>query len=625
MNKEKWGGSMFKVLREININPGINQRTLAKKTDISIGKINSLVDELENEKYITRKINGREHKYYISEKGLLYLEKELGNKENTYLQLHTKDDIKPTEAVILSAGKSKSFDIPVSLLQIDEEKIIERTIRQLKDIGIKKIVVVVGYKAEQFKDVVDEDIIIVENPNYKWSGTMESLSKAAPYIENDFILIEGDVVLENSGLIELVKFGKRDCMLITTESGSGDEGFVEIKDKHIFKIAKDIAQLNRIDGEMIGVSKLSYELYIKMLEAFKNNKNPYMNYEYMILDISRKYSLGYVKIDNLLWHEIDTVDHLEFVKTKLLKRIVKKEESSKLSNLSQIVSEVMNVSLEEINSIEPIGGMTNKNYKVVIGDESFVLRVPGNGTEDMISRKEEIKVAKYATEIGVDAELIYFNEDTGIKVSRFIENAETLTAEAAKKQENMKLVCDILRKLHNYKKEMSNVFDVYEKIDMYERLLIEVNGTNYDDYFEVKEKVIELKEMLTKLDCKLAPCHNDTLAANFIKSSDEKMYLIDWEYGGMNDPMWDLAAYSLENEFLEDEEELFLNIYFGSEPDEKYRKRILINKIYQDFLWSIWTKVKEASGDDFGDYGIDRYNRAKSNLELLFREKGRIK
>ena len=616
---------MFKVLREININPGINQRTLAKKTDISIGKINSLVDELENEKYITRKINGREHKYYISEKGLLYLEKELGKKEDTYLQLHTKEDVKPTEAVILSAGKSKFFDTPVSLLQIDEEKIIERTIRQLRDIGIKKIVVVVGYKAEQFKDIVDEDIIIVENPNYKWSGTMESLSKAAPYIENDFILIEGDVVLENSGLIELVKFEKRDCMLITTESGSGDEGFVEIKDKHIFKIAKDIAQLNRIDGEMIGVSKLSYELYVKMLETFKDNKNPYMNYEYMILDISRKYSLGYVKIDNLLWHEIDTLEHLEFVKTKLLKRIVKKEESSKLSNLSQIVSEVMNVSLEEIDSIEPIGGMTNKNYKVVIGDEAFVLRVPGNGTEDMISRKEEIKVAKYATEIGVDAELIYFNEDTGIKVSRFIENAETLTAEAAKKQENMKLVCDILRKLHNYKKEMSNVFDVYEKIDMYERLLVEVNGTNYDDYFEVKKKVLELKEMLTKLDCKLAPCHNDTLAANFIKSSDEKMYLIDWEYGGMNDPMWDLAAYCLENEFLEDEEELFLNIYFGSEPDEKYRKRILINKIYQDFLWSIWTKVKEASGDDFGDYGIDRYNRAKSNLELLFSEKGRIK
>ena len=74
------------------------------------------------------------------------------------------------------------------------------------------------------------------------------------------------------------------------------------------------------------------------------------------------------------------------------------------------------------------------------------------------------------------------------------------------------------------------------------------------------------------------------------------------------------------NKFSEDEEELLLNIYFNGKLEEKYQKRILINKIYQDFLWSTWTIIKEAKGDDFGTYGIDRYTRAKKNLEVILKE-----
>ena len=119
----------------------------------------------------------------------------------------------------------------------------------------------------------------------------------------------------------------------------------------------------------------------------------------------------------------------------------------------------------------------------------------------------------------------------------------------------------------------------------------------------------------------LKPCHNDTLASNFIKSGEGKIFLIDWEYGGMNDPMWDIAAYCLENELSEEEEELFLKVYFQGDVEEKYKIRVLINKIYQDFLWSIWTNIKEANGDDFGSYGIDRYTRAKMNLSIILKGK----
>ena len=82
--------------------------------------------------------------------------------------------------------------------------------------------------------------------------------------------------------------------------------------------------------------------------------------------------------------------------------------------------------------------------------------------------------------------------------------------------------------------------------------------------------------------------------------------------------MWDLAALSLENEFSEDDIELMFRLYFnGEEPDENSRRRLLIHQICQDTLWAVWTLIKEAEGDDFGTYGIDRYNRAKEYLKKL--------
>ncbi|MGL5152652.1 MAG: phosphotransferase [Clostridium sp.] len=613
---------MFDILREINVSPGINQRTLSRNCKKSLGKINAMMDELEREHYIVKELFGREHRYYVSKKGLDFLDEQLQIKKKTFLELHTDNNIKPTQAVILAAGKNSCFNESTALLEIENEKLIKRTINQLKSNGITKIIVVGGYNIDGLKNELNtnndsDEFIVVENSKYKWSGTMKSLSVAEEYIDGDFILIESDIVIEDNGITKLVESFHRDCILITTETGSGDEAFVELNGNKIFKISKDIAQLNRIDGEMIGISKISYDFFIKMMENFKDNKNPYVNYEYIMLDVARNYSLGYEKIDGLLWHEIDNKSHYVYVTEKLMKRIHSKEESIKLENLKDIVVDVMKVGKNNINSISPIGGMTNKNYKVIIGSEAFVLRVPGNGTEEMISRIDEFDNAIYAAKVGVDAELVYFNKESGIKVSKFIENAETLSDEASKQEHNMRLVCDILRNLHNSKMPMKNTFDVYEKVSVYEELLKKTNNPNFDDYNEVKDRVICLKNVMRELDVELTPCHNDTLAANFIKSGDDKIYLIDWEYGGMNDPMWDIAAHCLENGFSDEDEELFLEVYFNGKPEPKYLKRVLINKIYQDFLWSLWTKVKEGNGDDFGTYGIDRYNRAKKNLDLI--------
>lgn len=198
-----------------------------------------------------------------------------------------------------------------------------------------------------------------------------------------------------------------------------------------------------------------------------------------------------------------------------------------------------------------------------------------------------------------------------------IEGAETLNPDTAKNKKNIDKVANILKTLHNSDIEMKNEFDVFAKIENYERIAVKSGGKFYEDYENVKRQVLGLKEILIVHGFKLVPSHNDTVAENFIKDNEGKMYLIDWEYSGLNDNMWDLSAFVLENGLTAEQEELLHKTYFGRDATRNEKIRALIHKICQDFLWSIWTIIKEAQGDNFGDYGINRYTRCRKNIELL--------
>lgn len=615
----------IKILELLNQKNDLTQRELSKGTGFSLGNVNSTLKELIEEGALIYTKEENKIINILTEKGINLIDEYLKIVKTKKINLHIeKKQIK--QAVILAAGRASDFNKPIALLEIEDITLIERTIELLFVQNIEKIIIVTGYESEYFESLTkDNRIHLVKNDKYKWTGTMHSLSLASNLIDDDFILIEGDLIFEERTLKYLVHNESRDCMVITNESGSGDEAFVEIRDGHIYKMSKDIHQLNKIDGEMIGISKISFEVFNMMMEDFKKNRNPYLNYEYLVMDIGRDYNIGYVKIDDLVWAEIDNLKQYESVVKHIYPKMKRKETSIHFEEIKKIVSNVLDVELSKIEDIHPIGGMTNKNYKIIVAAEEFVLRIPGCGTSEMIIRGNEKLNSKLAYDNDLDTEIIYFDAESGIKVSRFIENNETLNSSTAKREENMGMVTDILKKLHSSNIKFNNRFDIFNLILVYEKLLKKYNGKNFEDYDAVREKVMFLKNAIENLDVVEVPCHNDAVPENFVKSGDERIYLIDWEYSGMNDPMWDLAAHSLECSFTEDDEELFLSIYFDGYVEEKFKLRIIINKILQDFLWSIWTNIKEAKGEDFGTYGIDRYNRAKTNLEnlnLLLKSRG---
>ena len=611
----------LEVLKTLNDNFNINQRELAKRTKMSLGKINSILKEFTEDGFIDRIENNRGILYKVTDKGMSFLEENLNSAKNTRLKLHEEEKKNVKQAVILAAGRAEDFGKPVGMLEIQDFKLIDRTLNILKENGITKIVIVTGYKSEAYEEYFKDskNIKLVKSDIYKWTGTMHSLSLAKEFVDDDFLLIENDLIFEKRAIKELVESPERDCILFTNESGSGDEAFVEIRDNHLFKMSKDIHQFNKIDGEMIGITKVSYKLYQMMLEEFKGNVNPYLNYEYVLLDVARNYNIGFVKIDDLAWGDADTLKEYEKIKNHLYPTIRRRELSYEINSIKKIVCEALKVSEEDVTEVTPAGGMTNKNYRICVKGVRYILRVAGTGTDRMINRNTEMFNSAIASEKGFNVEVPYFNLETGVKISKFIENAETLTHRSIKKEENLKQVTTILRDLHECEDfHMDNEFNMFRELEKYEEILRSDNGEFFEDYEEVRSKVMALEDELKRCNAVCVPSHNDLVSENFVKDTEGRIYLIDWEYSGTNDDMWDLAALSLENEFSEDDIELMFKLYFnGKEADENSRRRLLIHMICQDTLWAVWTLIKEAEGDDFGTYGIDRYNRAKEYLKRL--------
>nr|WP_302850628.1 MULTISPECIES: phosphotransferase family protein [unclassified Streptococcus] len=265
---------------------------------------------------------------------------------------------------------------------------------------------------------------------------------------------------------------------------------------------------------------------------------------------------------------------------------------------------------EEIQIVEQLGGMTNQNYLVKTTSNQYIVKFFGKGTDKLIDRQNEKYNLELLKDLKLDVENYLFDIEAGIKVNQYIENAETLDSTIIKTK--FEKIAPILQTIHASGKELKGEFAPFEEIKKYESLI--QGEISYPNYEAVRKSVLSLKNELEKIGIEKKSCHIDLVPENFIEGPDGHLYLIDWEYSSMNDPMWDLAALFLESEFTPDEEDSFLS-YYESEQTPVSRKKIRIYKILQDIIWSLWTIYKEENGADFGDYGITRYNRAVKGLQ----------
>lgn len=521
-------------------------------------------------------------------------------------------------AVILSARKEQDSEIPYPLLPFSgETNLIDRTLAILRDNGYCHIYIVIGYRHELFDKYEASDTHLIYNKEYEFTASMGSLALCRDYVEDDFLLVEGDTFFEKKVIEQISSFEKGNCLSITEESGSGDECFVETKKGFVTSITKERHRVCHFEGEMMGITKVSLDTYRKLLDAWDESSNPYLNYEYLLMSVTDVLDRPYIRFKNVIWGDVDCQEDFKKLQNQTYRTLCRKENPFDEENLRQHLQEIFKE--KDISSAEiiQIGGMSNKNFRINYEGRSFVLRVPGNGSEGMVDRTNEEFNALESCKMGVNPAIRYFNTETGIKLADYIENAETLTAATIQRHENMRKIARIYQTIHNSHIRLKNEFNIFQEIEKYDRLIENIGAEMYEESGGMREKVMSLESYLNQLGVDLKPCHNDALYENFIKAEDGTIYLIDWEYSGMNDPMADFAALFIEAGFEKENEDFILDQYYEGNIPTNAREKILCYQILWDYLWSQWTVIKEAKGDDFGTYGRDRFNRAIKNLKRI--------
>jgi thiamine kinase-like enzyme len=270
--------------------------------------------------------------------------------------------------------------------------------------------------------------------------------------------------------------------------------------------------------------------------------------------------------------------------------------------------------------LEPLGGgITNRNFKVDVGEESFVLRIGGKGTELLgIDRSVEHAASLAAAEAAVGPEVVAFVEPEGYLVTRFLEG-RPIPPEEMRTGERIREVAPVLRRIHE-RAAIPGRFDSFEVVEAY-RATTEEHGVRVPAGFHIaKERADEIQH--ARGPQPLRPCHNDLLNANFIDDG-ASIRIVDWEYAGMGDVFFDLANFSINHEFGEDENRALLEEYFGEARPSEVAALILM-RFMSDFREAMWGVVQGGISDldvDFVAYANEHFARLeRTAADPAFRE-----
>lgn len=266
-------------------------------------------------------------------------------------------------------------------------------------------------------------------------------------------------------------------------------------------------------------------------------------------------------------------------------------------------------------TFERLGGLTNLVFRVFGGGEVVILRIPGEGTEEYIDRAVEAHNARVAADAGVSADVIYANPENGIMVAHYLDGCDTMTPETFPTTTGAPTRAgQVLQRLHGSGMTFEFRFELFSMIDDYLGILDKLGAELPEGYHDVVREAEAVRAALDAQPTALAPCHCDPLCENFLDNGD-RMWVVDWEYSGMNDPMWDLGDLSVEAGFSDANDREMMEAYCGGAPTDAQYGRMVIYKAMSDLLWTLWGLIQHANEnpvDDFWMYATNRFARCKA-------------
>src|SRR5699024_9890637 len=208
--------------------------------------------------------------------------------------------------------------------------------------------------------------------------------------------------------------------------------------------------------------------------------------------------------------------------------------------------------------------------------------------------------------------VVYISADSGYKITEFIKDAKNCDP---RNESEVRLCMDVLRNLHNQKLQVPHTFDIFKHIEFYESLWGD-NPSIFYDYEETKSRVYELKNIVDSIPKEWTLTHLDANVDNFLLTED-KVFLIDWEYSSMQDPHMDIAMFAIYAMYDKEQVDDLINIYFEGSCSIETRKKIYCYIAMSGLLWSNWCEYKRLKGIDFGEYALRQYRYAKDFYRIV--------
>lgn len=564
--------------------PFVNQRVLAQRSGHSLGVVNKSVKSLAAE-------------------GCLDEQMQLTEKAQELFRQSA-----PRNAVILAAGFGMrmvpiNLEIPKALLEVKGERLIERLIRQLHEAGIRDIRVVVGFMKEQFEYLMDDyGVELVINPDYSTKNNLHSMELVKEHLGNTYI-VPCDIWCADNPF----RSNELYSWYMVTDRIDG-ESPVRVNRK-----MELVTQTRFLGGNsMVGICYLmerdTHRVKENIDRLCRDVRNDELFWEEAL------YDKGAMSV----WARMVPAESVFEINTYEELREIDSNSSQLKSNAITVITQSLNARDDEVVDITVLKkGMTNRSFLFTCRGKKYIMRISGEGTDQLINRVEEAAVYQRIRDKHICDDIVYINPDNGFKITEYLEGARVCDPE---NDSDVRKCMARLKRFHEMGLRVEHEFDIFRQIEFYESLW-GGQPSAYRHYEQTKKNVLSLKPYIDAHVGEKVLTHIDAVPDNFLfvtkENGEEEIRLIDWEYAGMQDPHVDIAMFCIYSLYDRDQVERLIDIYFDNHCPEETRIKIYCYIAACGLLWSNWCEYKRSLGVEFGEYSLRQYRYAKDYYKIV--------
>ena len=503
--------------------------------------------------------------------------------------------IKVRNAVILAAGAATRFvplslEQPKGLYEVNGQRLIDRQIEQLLEAGITDITLVLGYKKEMFFYLREKyGVKFIVNSSFNVKNNIESLRLAKDIICDTYICSSDDYFVANP-----FKAEEPHSFYAGHKVGyKTNEMYVDLDEEgRIINMEKGRGEGRILLGHSFWSKDFSDKFFLLVEQDRECGYYNTLFWEWLVKDslkilppfFYKEYPLGYI-------HEFDFFEELrEFDKTYI---------ANSNSKIIANIKSVFHCGDEDVVAFRCINeGLTNTSFIFQIKGEDYIYRHPGDGTEQIINRRNERTSLEYAKALGIDPTYIYMDVENGWKISKFVKEFREPDYAST---DDSKIVIDVLRRLHTSDVKVDYGLRPWEDACAIESLLKEKDPSCLEQYEDLKEKIGYLYQRT--IDDGVLPCfcHGDTYKHNWLIEPDGEVILIDWEYSGYSDPGIDVGYYIVDAMYDIDTAKAFIKEYLQNLWSPVFEFHYLAYTAIIAYYWFVWALYRESCGANMGE------------------------